>query len=287
MVQVLVSGVLVGGIYGLIALGLNLIMGVMGIVNFAHGPLLMVGMYISYWLWTVAGLDPYLALPIVAVSLFAMGWLFQRLAIRPLLQTRVGAEELPSLLLTAGLMMFLNNMALILFGPNYKTIHPSYKNNLFQMGMLRINGIRAINFLIALVLTSVFFLVLKYTDIGKKMRATAQDRESATVIGIDTNHIYNIVTATGFALAGIAGGLLLPISYTYPMVGEIFTMKSFIIIVLGGLGNLTGALVGGLAMGVAETVITQHLGAAMTQVFFLMLFVVVILFRPAGLFGKG
>ena len=119
------------------------------------------------------------------------------------------------------------------------------------------------------------------------MRATAQDRESATVIGIDTNHIYNIVTATGFALAGIAGGLLLPISYTYPMVGEIFTMKSFIIIVLGGLGNLTGALVGGLAMGVAETVITQHLGAAMTQVFFLMLFVVVILFRPAGLFGKG
>ena len=287
MVQILVSGVLVGGMYGLIALGINLIMGVMGIVNFAHGSLLMVGMYISYWLWTVAGLDPYLALPIVAVSLFAMGWLFQRLAIRPLLQTRVGAEELPSLLLTAGLMMFLNNMALILFGPNYKTIHPSYANNLFRMGMLRINGIRAINFLIALLLTSVFFLVLKYTDIGKKMRATAQDRESATVIGIDTNHIYNIVTATGFALAGIAGGLLLPISYTYPMVGEIFTMKSFIIIVLGGLGNLTGALVGGLAMGVAETVITQHLGAAMTQVFFLMLFVVVILFRPAGLFGKG
>lgn len=287
MEQVIVSGLLIGGIYALIALGINLIMGVMGIINFAHGSLLMVGMYISYWLWTLGRLDPYLALPVVAVFLFGLGWAFQGLAIQPLLKTRVGAEELPSLLLTAGFMMFLNNIALIICGPNYKTIHPSYKDVLIKIGSIQINGIRMINFFVALILTSVIFIALKKTDLGKKMRATAQDRDSASLIGININQIYKIVTASSFALAGIAGGLLLPVSYTYPMVGEIFTMKAFIIIVLGGLGNLTGALFGGIAMGMGETIVTQYLGAALTQIFFLILFVIVILFKPEGLLGKA
>jgi branched-chain amino acid transport system permease protein len=287
MTQVLVSGLLIGGIYALIALGINLIFGVMGIVNFAHGSLLMVGMYISFWLWTVNKMDPYVSLVFIALALFGLGWLIQSIAIKPLLKTRVGAEELPSMLLTAGFMMFLNNMVLLTFGPVYQAIHPSYKDRLIEFIGLRISYVRTINFIAALGLSFVIFIIIRKTYLGKKMRATAQDRETASLMGINTDHIYNIVTASGFALAGIAGGLLIPISYTYPLVGDLYTMKAFIIIVLGGLGNLAGALVGGLLLGIGETVLTQYVGTALAQIFFLIIFVIVIVIKPSGLFGKA
>lgn len=274
--QILVDGVLLGGLYGLMALGMALVWGVLDIVNLAHGAFIMLGGYCVYFLF-VAGLDPLLALPVAMVALFCLGYVVQR----GLLNLIVRSALLNTLLFTFGLDVVLTYLAQLLFTADYRTINPAYAGGNFAVAQVTIPLGRLIAFAVALVLASALYLVLARSRLGRAIRATAQNLDAARLYGVDPAQIYAVTFGIGAALAGAAGGLYGMVAQITPYVGATLTAKSFVIAIIGGLENPFFILVGGVAIGLAEAVTALYLGPTYSDVISFGLLVLILVLRPA------
>ena len=281
IVQALFTGLLNGGVYALVSVGLTLVFGVMRIINFAHGSLMMLGMYVTYWLFVLLGLDPYLSIIVSASALFVLGLAIEHVLVSPVLE----APEHDQLLLTLGVSLVLENLALFLWKPDPRTVTVPYLAVAPMVGGIMISSPRLIAFLVSIVLTAVLYLFLRRTDLGKAIRALSQDREGALTVGLDIRRIYALAFGIGCACVGAAGSLVVPFYAVEPYVGGVFVITAFVVVVLGGMGNFAGALVAALIVGVAESVAAVFIPAAMKQLVIYSIFVVVLLFRPEGLFG--
>jgi branched-chain amino acid transport system permease protein len=283
LLQSIVSGLLMGGVYSLVAVGLSLIFGVMRIINFAHGSFMMLGMFTTYWLYVLLGVDPYLSLLLSIPLLFVIGLIAERFLIEKVL----AAPEYNQLLLTLGLSMFIENFALLIWSPNYRTLNIPYVNKAATVGTVMISYPKVIAFIFAIVLTAALYLFLKRTDLGKAIRAASEEKEGALTVGINLKRIYYIAFGIGTACVGAAGTLTAPFFYVNPHVGGIFVITAFVIVVLGGMGNLIGALVGGLIIGLAESVGAAFIPGQLKQFIIYFIFILVLLFKPEGLFGRA
>lgn len=281
--QTLISGVLLGGVYALVAVGLNLIFGVVRMINFAHGEFVMIGMYLTFWLWYGLGMDPYLSLIIVIPAMFVFGMLFQRGIIQPIEKTSANMK----IFATVGLSLLLQNLALFLWGGQHRSVTTSYSTSTLTFGAINISIPRLIAFLAALLLVGVLFWLMERTMAGNVLRAIAEDRDTARLIGIPVRNFYLIATGLSAVLAGAAGTLLVPFQSANPMYGAYMTLIAFMVVVIGGLGSMIGSLIGGVLLGVIETFAGSYIAPALQQVVLFAIFIVVIMFRPQGLFGKG
>jgi branched-chain amino acid transport system permease protein len=281
ILQALFSGLLNGGIYALVSVGLTLIFGVMRIINFAHGSLMMLGMYVTYWLFVLWGLDPYVSILASAACLFVLGVLVERLLVTPVLD----APEHDQLLLTLGVSLVIENLALYVWKPDPRTVSVSYLAVAPMVGGVMVSLPRVIAFVVSLVLTAALYLFLKRTDVGKAIRAVSQDREGALTVGLDIRRLYAVAFGVGCACVGAAGSLVAPFYTVEPYVGGVFVITAFVVVVLGGMGSYVGALVAALIVGLSESVAAVFIPAAMKQVVIYSIFVVVLLFRPQGIFG--
>ena len=282
LIQVLVNGILLGGLYGIMALGMSLIWGVMNIVNIAHGALIMLGAYLTFWMFTLWGWDPFLSLPATIVALFVYGYAVQRF----LLNLIVRAELFLTLLITFGLEVVMVNLARILWASDLRQVTPVYAATNFAVGGITVPYVRLWVFITTVILSVMFLLLLERTTLGRAIRATAEELRAARLSGIPVAHIYAVTFGLGAALAGAAGGLwgmLFPIT---PIMGGGLTLKSFVVAVLGGLGTMMGAIVGGLVLGVAESFTATYLGPTYPNAVSFGLLVLILIFRPTGLLGR-
>jgi branched-chain amino acid transport system permease protein len=285
LIQGAMSGLLIGGVYGLIALGLNLVFGTMRVVNFAQGTLLMVAMFMAYWLHVLTGLHPYLT-PLVTVPvLFGVGYAIQVVLITPLLAREKAREPMSVLLMTLGLALLLENLALMLFRGDYKTVQVSQTNAVWFLGDYIVSVSRFWALVALLATVAALWAFLSRTDLGRAIRAVGQDRQVARLLGINDRVIYNYAFGISTAVMGVAAATLVPFYYIHPGVGTSFLLKAFVIVVLGGLGSMPGAALGGLAVGVIEGVIGIWTQAAVAQILLFAVFIAMLFFRPAGLLG--
>jgi branched-chain amino acid transport system permease protein len=275
------NGLTTGAVYALIALGLTLIYGVLHIINFAHGASLMVALYAVYLLKRHLGLDPYLALPLVVPAMFALGYALQRVVIN---RASHGKDE-NILLVTLGLSIVLENLALLAFKSDTRTIETAYTLTTVQIGPAFIALPKLVAFGGALVASALLLLVVTRTDLGRAIRAVAKEKQGARLVGIDVDHVYAMCFGIGLACLGAAACFLLPAYYVNPQVGSGFVLVAFTIVVLGGMGSFAGALLGGLLIGVVESVSGLLLGESLGQIGIFAIFIAVLLFRPQGLFG--
>lgn len=287
MLASIVEGILMGSVYGLIALGLTLIFGIMRVINFAHGALLMVSMYLAYFSVNVLGLNPYVALIIVIPGMFIIGYLMNTFLLQPVLKKEADVREpVSALLLTAGLAVVLENTFLAVIGSDYKVIHTSFGSKSFQLGSVIITMPRLYAFILALVVTVSFYVFLQKTELGRQIRAVGQDRNAARLMGINVERTFSIAFGVGLAILGAAGVALLPFYTLHPSIGGIFGIKAFVIVVLGGLGSIPGAIIGGLLIGVVGSVSTQFVQNTLSPMIVLYAFLIFLFFRPSGLFGS-
>jgi branched-chain amino acid transport system permease protein len=281
--QGLLSGLLFGGVYSLMAVGLTLIFGVMRVVNFAHGDMMVWGMYLAWLLATRAGLDPYLSFPLCAAALFVLGLLVQRL----LVDRIVDAPHEMQILLMLGVALVLENGALMAFGPDPHRVRSPLGAATVWLGPLFVDVARLVTFVVALALTLALYLFLKRTDLGRAMRAAADNAYGALVIGTDVRRVYAAAFGIGAACVGAAGALVSPIVPFQPAGGLSLAVASFNIVIIGGMGSLPGAFLGGLLVSVAESLGAVFLNPSMKELVSFSLLIVILLLRPAGLFGKG
>ncbi len=281
--QVILNGILLGGIYALVSLGLTLIFGVMRIINFAHGQFLMLAMYATFWLFQLYGVDPYLSILIVVPLMFVIGIGAYRLIIQPI----IDASEMTHVFATLGLNLSLQGAALYLWQGDFRGIRTAYSSLSVHVGSLYINIPRFIIFLCAIGTILVLFLFLKKTYTGKAIRASAQRRVAAQLMGVNLSKIYMIAFGIGISIVGITGAVLMPIYEVFPSVGSLFALVAFVVVVLGGLGNLGGALVGGIIIGVVESLSGVFIAPALKEGVYFIIFVIILLLRPTGIFGKA
>jgi branched-chain amino acid transport system permease protein len=275
------NGLTTGAIYALVALGLTLIYGVLHIINFAHGASLMVALYAVWLLHTKAGIDPYLALPLVVPAMFAFGYALQRLIVN---RASHGKDE-NILLVTLGLAIVLENLALLVFKSDTRTIDTPYTLATVAIGPAFIALPKLIAFAGALAAAALLWLIVVRTDLGRAIRAVAKEKQGARLCGIDVDHVYAMSFGIGLACLGAAACFLLPAYYVNPQVGAGFVLVAFTIVVLGGMGSFAGALLGGLLIGVVESLGGLWLGESLGQIGIFVIFIAVLLFRPQGLFG--
>lgn len=289
MAAAVVNGILTGIVYGGLAVGLTLVFGVMRIINFAHGSVIMVGLFMAYWLRVLLGIDPYLAVVVVVPAMFILGYATQAVLIKPLFKRERATvvEPIGVFLLTCGLWLVLDNVALRLFGADFRTARGIATDTTFTVGSLSISTARFIASVFTLILTAGLSLFLARTDLGKAIRAVSMNRDAAALMGINVYRIYNITFGLGWATVGAMACFLLPFYYVQPSVGIVFDIKSFIVVVLGGIASLPGAIAGGLVLGLVESVGSQVVSGTYAQIMFFALFVVMLLLRPAGLLGKA
>ena len=280
--QLIISGLLIGFIFSLIAVGLTLIWGVMDILNFAHGDFLMLAMFSSFLMFANLGLDPLLSLPLVVVVLFLVGLLTFRLVIRPVL----GYPGLIALLATFGLSIFIRNMVLFILGPNYRVINQSIlagKN--FSLLGLHFSVAQVVSAVGCVVITYAVYLLIARTKYGRSLRATSLDKDTALLMGINTNRVFALTFGLGAACVGVAGGLLSNFYPIFPEVGLNFAIMSFVIVALGGFGNIGGAFLAGILVGLVENVGGFLIGPEFKYTLVFVLYLIVISIRPKGLFG--
>ncbi len=280
--QSVLSGVLVGGVYALIGIGLTLIFGVMRVINFAHGELVMLGMYASWLLFTRLGWDPYLSILLVAPLLFLWGAVLQVAVVDRVL----AALPENQILLTIGLGLVMSNAVMLKYTSDYQILTTSYSSASFDLHGLSVSEPLLFSFGITVAITVGLTWFLLRTDTGQAIRATAQDREAAQLMGINVRRISILAFGLGAALAGTAGALVSPTYYIYPQVGGAFTLKAFVIVVLGGMGSVAGATLGGILIGVTESLAAVYVASGLKELVVFVLFLVLLLVKPSGLLGK-
>lgn len=277
------NGILVGGIFAVVALGFSLVWGIMNIINLAHGSFLMLGAYIAYVLFANYHLDPFLSLPIAFVVMFLFGYLIQRYIINFV----VRAPILTTFLLTFGLSLLLINAALLVFHGDIKGITTSYSGANFSLGPVTVPWSKLWTLVAALVITALMQLFLTGTKTGRAIRATSMDIGAAQLSGVRVAHLYAIVFGLGSGLAG-AAGVLVSLSYSLqPSMGDPFLIKAFVVCVLGGLGSVQGALVGGILYGILEAFGSQYVGTGLQDAVALVVLLIVLIVRPTGIMGKA
>lgn len=280
--QVLLSGFLLGGLYALMALGLALVWGVLNIVNLAHGAFIMVGAYVTWALFTYLHIDPFVALPVAAAVLFVIGYAVQR----GILNLVIRAPMFNTLLITFGLEVVLTFLAQLVFSADFRTINPSYAGSNFSVGGITIPYLQLVAFLIACALTFALWAFLTRSRIGRGIRAAAQNLVAARLYGVAPRSIYALTFGLGTALAGVAGGLYGTVSQINPYIGGALTAKSFVIAIIGGLDNPLGVIVGGLFLGVVESLTALYIGPTYKDAISFGLLVLVLIVRPTGLLGR-
>jgi len=281
LAQAVINGLLIGGIYALVSIGVTLIFGVVKIVNFAQGEFVMIGMYLSFFLATRLGVDPLASLLLTMPALFVIGMLVQHFLIRRVL----ALGDMPQIFLTFALSLLLMNVVLLLFSANYRTVQTHYTEAALHLGSLYVSVAKLIAFAVAMALSAVLWVFLRATDLGKAMRAAAQNRDVAMLMGINPDRVFAVAVGVALALAGAAGSLLMPFYPAYPLVGQVFVLMAFVAVVLGTLGNVTGALIASLMMGVAESLGIQFVGADSGLIVVFLMLLATLAFRPNGLFG--
>ena len=276
-----INGILMGGIYTLVASGLTLIYGVLHIINFAHGSLLMAAMFGVFYLVTKLGVDPYLSLIVTMPAMFSLGYVMYRYLIGKL---SYGKDE-NILLITLGLSIVIENLALMFFTGDSRTISMSYSDKMFEVGPLLVGLPKVISFVAAMIMCALLGVFMSRTDTGRAIRAVAKERMGARLVGIDVDKIFAISFGLGMATLGAAASLLMPIFYVSPTTGHVFVMVAFTVVVLGGMGSFLGAVVGGLIVGLTESFGGLYLGESLGQIGISLIFILILLFRPSGLFG--
>ncbi|KAA0576327.1 branched-chain amino acid ABC transporter permease [Azospirillum sp. Sh1] len=275
------NGLMTGAVYALIALGLTLIYGVLHIINFAHGALLTCAMFAVWIAWAVLGMDPYLVILPLVPLMFALGYGLQRFVIGPASH----GDDGNILLVTLGLSIVLENVLLALFQSDTRTLDTDYSFQVVALGPLLLSYPRLIGLGVAVAVTGLLWLVLNRTDTGKAIRAVAKEKLGANLVGIDVPHVYAVTFGLGCACLAVAAGLLMPTFYVNPRIGGAFVLVAFTVVVLGGMGSIPGALLGGLFIGVVESLCGLFLGDSLGQLGIFLIFIAVLLVRPTGLFG--
>jgi branched-chain amino acid transport system permease protein len=282
LVPAIVNGLMTGAIYALVALGLTLIYGVLHIINFAHGALLTVAMFAAFFTYQLFGLDPYMAAIVLTPVFFGLGYALQRFVIGP----AAHGEDRNVLLVTLGLAVIIENALLYAFRADTRTINLPYAFNVVEIGPAFVAVPRVIAFAAVIVVALVLWLIMRWTETGKAIRAVAKEKLGAELSGIHVAHIYAVTFGLGTACLAIAACLLIPTYYVNPSAGNAFVLIAFTIVVLGGMGSVVGALVGALFVGVVESLSGLYLGESLGQIGIFAMFILVLLFRPNGLFGE-
>jgi branched-chain amino acid transport system permease protein len=285
LVQQLVLGLLVGGVYVAVAIGFSLVWGILNIVNLAHGALVIVGAYLTWWLFTDAGVDPFLSLPMVALSLFGFGYLLQRVLINRVIR----APLFFTLLLTFGVNLVLVNLLLLLFKSDFRSVTPTYAGRGLDLGGVEVPYIRLAALAVALLVAGAVAWLLNRTRTGAAVQAVGADRDAARLVGIDLRHVYALTYAVGAACAGVAGSLISTVQAITPTAGEPYTLQAFVVVILGGLGRVSATVVGGLLFGLIETLgqtMVPGLGAGWANAIAFAILVLVLVVRPQGLLGR-
>ena len=280
LLQVVISGLLLGGVYALFAAGMNMIFGVLRVINLAHGELMMLGAYTTFWLYAIAGINPLLSIPVSALLVFSIGAVIER----TMIERVVSQPLLSSLLLTFGLSTLLMGTALSLWTANFRSV-PYLTESVTLFG-LNLSQTRLVASAIALAITALTYGFLRFTTFGKAIRATAQNAEVAQVCGINVGRVRLVTFALGSAMAAIAGSLIAMIFTISPEMGRMFLGRAFAIVVLGGLGSFVGAFIGSLALGVVETLAAYFTDTQIAEGVSYAVLVLVLLLRPSGLFGE-
>jgi branched-chain amino acid transport system permease protein len=281
--QAVINGLLTGALYALVGMGLALIFGVMRIVNFAHGAFMMLGMYVTYVLFTRTGISPYALFVVTGLALFAFGYAVYFALLRPI----HGQSDFMQILLTMGIGLICSDAVLLIFGADYHQINIPLQDRNFRFGQqISVNAPWVVSFAIAVGLALALYLFVMRTMTGRAARAIAQNRYAAPLMGINVFRVQAISFAVGSAAAGIAGALLLPVFYLYPGVGDQFTLKAFVMVVLGGMGSIVGAALAGLVLGVVENLTSLYWGNEWALAVDFAIFVLVLSLKPSGIFGR-
>ena len=286
LVQAIALGLLLGGIYALMAVGLSLIFGVLRIVNFAHGEIAMLGSYGAVFAVSMLGLSPYIGLVAAFAVGAVVGYVTNAVFLRPVFQGRLERPGEYAIIITFILSQLFLGAALILFGTGYRNLPHFWSANLDLGGWVYVSGDRVFAFLAAIALISALMMVVYFTDTGRAWRALTQQRQGAQVVGIDIMHYANLAFAVGSGLAGVAAGMLAALYFVYPSSGDTVLVKSFIVVIIGGMGSIWGALWGGLALGLIETFGSVYLSSAYADAYGFILMIIVLLLVPQGLFGR-
>jgi len=282
LLQIVLNGILKGGLYALMAMGMSLIWGVMDIINIAHGSFIMLGAFATYWLFALFGMDPFVSLVFSMALLFLLGYGVQKFLINYVIR----ANAFITLILAFGIEIFINNAALVSWTADVRKVEVSYGAANFSLGnLVTIPTVRLLAFFLVIVISAALFYILNRTDLGRSIRATSQDLDAARLAGVDVARTYAVTFGLGVGAAGAAGTLwsiLFPIS---PMMGGILTLKSFVVVIIGGLGSMLGPIIGGLALGVTEALGTNWFGSTYENLISFTILVLVLILRPKGILG--
>jgi branched-chain amino acid transport system permease protein len=282
IVQLLVSGIMLGGIYALMSIGLTLIFGVLKVVNFAHGEFLMLAMYVAWAIVSATGITTYAAMAIVTPLLFGFGLLVYLLIVRP----GIAKPHLVLVFATMGLSIAMQNLALVAMTADLRDVPPLFGGTPIKFGPLYFRVELMVGFLISIAVTLALMIFVKRTYIGKAIRATVQDRDAAMLMGINVPRLFLLTFAGGSALVGIAGCIMLPLYSTFPTVGLNFVLIAYVVVVLGGMGSMEGAFLGGICIGIVQSLSGYYVAPAYGQMFYFLVFLLVMVFRPNGLLGQ-
>jgi branched-chain amino acid transport system permease protein len=282
LVQAVVNGLLIGGVYALISAGLTLVFGVVEIVNFAQGEFLMVGMYVAYFAFVGLHLDPMASAIIAFAVMFVLGALIEATLVRRIL----GGPQIGQIFLTVGLSIALQNLALVAFGSDFKSVAVPYQNASVRLGALSISVPYLLAFGWAVAVCAILFVILRRTDFGRAVRAVAANERAAAICGVNVSRVRMLSFGLGAALAALAGAVILPYAYVYPTIGQQYIVTMFTVAVLGGLGSVSGAVVGGFVVGITQAISTLFLPAELENLVVFAMFIAVLMVRPSGIFGR-
>lgn len=281
IIQAIINGLSIGFVYALISLGLTLIWGTMEIINFAHGDFLMLGMYGSFWFFTLLGIDPLVSLPVIFLAFFVFGILVYKGVIKTILNRQM----LSQVLATYGLGMVFQALALFFWSPNYKLIRGNFLRGTFRLGSISIGIPQFVTSIICMVIIFALFYFLDKTKIGRAIKATTLNRDAAALVGINIEFIFTLVLGLGIALVGMAGSLLSNFYYIYPQVGALFGTLAYVVVAIGGFGSVQGALMGGLLLGLITSLTGILIDPAFKYAAAFLVYLIVVVVKPTGLKG--